>query len=346
MTIRYTENSNIGTSGANAILLTDENGKIPALDGSALTNLSSPASNGANYSYIRTDATSFTPAIDKFYYITQANTKASLGGNTVVMNMPYNTSIINGSKFGIFFIPTNSAINGGQYQLVTPLNTDVIAAGLTSFELWIDGASYSDGDIYTSKQGANRTREFYAYVNGTDLKFFAFNGGNKTLKEMIINFDLDTTTTYASLGNRPQLLAVKNNSTLATNGSVINVPTLSSIQSGDANLTFSMTTNVMPNFYRHLFITAASTINFGYTNTLPAASTTEGLIFIPQVPSSYWGTNTQRFANFQVAASNNFFYNAGTATTSSSHLVTGSSPRIYVSNGTNYFCGVYQSVGG
>jgi hypothetical protein len=340
MTLRFNEND-VGTSGANNILLTDENGKIPVLDGSALTNISSNQNNGANYTYETTSSTSFTPSVDKFYYITQANLKSSLGGNTVVIDMPYNSDLINGSKFGFFYIPTNSAINGGQYQLVTPLNSSLASQGWTSFELWIEGGSYSNGAIYTSKQGANRTRELYAYVNGTDLKWFVVNGGNKTLKEQIINFDLDSTRPYSTNPHLPQLLAVKNNSTLATNGSVANVSNITCQQFGDTALTLSMITTSLNNGYRQHLFTSATTTSFpGPSHTFPAASTTEGLVFLALAPQAPYGSNVAPFGHFGFSSAQGFFYTAASASTSNSWIanyVSGRPGYMIVSNGTNYY---------
>jgi hypothetical protein len=105
MTFRYNEND-IGTSGANNLLLLDENGKIPAVDGSALTNISASGFNGLSYAYTSYNSTDLTPDIDTYYYISQANKTNALGGNEVNINVPYNSDIINGSKFGFSYIHT------------------------------------------------------------------------------------------------------------------------------------------------------------------------------------------------------------------------------------------------
>lgn len=150
-----------------------------------------PKVTGRNYTYTTNNTTNIDPELDYFYYIPQANRKASLGGNVVNFNLPYlRVKLTTGSKFGFEYIPTAGALNGGQYSLTTPTNADITAQGWTAFKLLIDGQVYSNGQVYTSKQGANPSRHMIASVNGTELIWTTVQGGANYLKHQYTNFNL------------------------------------------------------------------------------------------------------------------------------------------------------------
>ena len=328
MSFRFNEND-IGTSGNNIVLQLDGTGKIPVLDGSNITNIAASGYNGLSYAYTSTSDTNFTPQIDYFYYITQANKKVSAGGNVVNINLPYSSTIINGSKVAFEYIPTNGTTAGGQYTITTPSNASLAAQGWTSFELFIDGVSYSDGAIFTSNTGANRSRQLYAYVNGTNLKWFDVCGGSRKLSD-IINFDLNSTTPYAT--GQTYTIATKSGASYSANRANINVPSVCSGKGLNVDLANPITLNFdtnMPSAYRRFFITnrfTSGSTNWG-TCTLPAVTASENILMHFHhglsigADSGAWNemtiatpTSTFRW-NYQSAAFSSFLATASTSQT-------------------------------
>lgn len=150
-----------------------------------------PKVTGRNYTYTTNNTTNIDVETDLFYYIPQANRKASLGGNVVNFNLPYQkVKLTTGSKFGFEYIPTSGPLNGGQYSLTTPTDAAITAVGWTTFKLIIDGQTYSNGQVYTSKQGANPSRHMIASVQGTELIWTTVQGGGNYLKHQYTNFNL------------------------------------------------------------------------------------------------------------------------------------------------------------
>lgn len=195
------------TTFAGMLLRLNDLGVIPTLtDGSLLTGITAAKLVGKNYTYVTNNTTNIDAELDYFYYIPQANTKGSLGGNTVNINVPYNfDKITSGSKFGFEYIPTAGAQNGGQYTLTTPTDVVITAAGWTSFTLVIDDATYTNGQVYTSKQGANPSRQLYAYVNGTNLFWISADFSVNSLREQLLNFNINDRNRIAT--NRHYVLA-------------------------------------------------------------------------------------------------------------------------------------------
>lgn len=314
MTIRFNE-KDINTTGSNKILLLDENGKIPALDGSALTNITPTGYNGLSYNYTTTNATIFTPSIDAYYYIPQANKKSSLGGNSVSINIPYSSNIINGSKFGFTYIHTNGYDSGNKYLLITPTNESLINQGWSSFVLNIYGKEYTNGEIYYSDDSANPNREFYAFVDGTNLTWFAATGGHHKITDSRL-FDLNNTNPYSM--TKHHMLVTKNASTYSTTNGNTNVPNVV-FKEFTTNTTLSFTNNTLPDGYRHYFITCNNTTNVNPVITVPLASASEG-IFITFYASYYWGSNTTNYSSFTVSrqgTSDVFRFNSSGATPTS-----------------------------
>ncbi len=340
MSMRFNE-GNVSTSGANKILQLDSNGKIPALDGSNITNIAAEGYNGLSFSYVVDNTTNIDAAIDRFYYIPQANTKVSAGGNVVNINVPYSSNVINGSKIGFEYIPTGGTTAGGNYTITTPSNASLAAQGWTSFELFIDGQSYSNGAVFSSEQGANRTRLLYAYVNGTDLKWFEVRGGLKSLSGMTAQFDLNSTNPYQT--GRTYTIVAKGDS-LANN--LINVENYAPKQfnvSLSAPATINLTSN-MPVARRSFFITNQYTTSFADsgTITLPAASTTEGILFHFHNGLEF-GARGTRFAAHTIQGPANFRWNGPSAASFSSFFMQSATKyhagHIFVSDGANWYAG-------
>ena len=348
MSFRFNEND-VATSGADKILVLDNTGKIPALDGSNITGLISSKANGRNYTYTLNNTTSIDASIDTFYYIPQANTKASLGGATVNINLSYSSNIINGSKIGFEFISTSSPINGGSYTITTPANASLAAQGWTSFELWIDGASYSNGAVFSSDAGANRNREFYAYVSGTDLKWFEMRGGIQNLSECK-NFDINSTNTFAT--GRNYLLATKFDSSYSSASGNVNVLSTCSPKAVNVSLASGFTANLgtnMPSMYRQFFITNSHTTgstNWG-TFTLPAASTSTGILWQFHMGASV-GSDSGTWADMTIASPANFRWNYAISAFSQFLAAQGTSTSksiMIVSDGTAYYAGNFNFFG-
>lgn len=340
MSFRFNE-EDVGTSGANKILQLDSNGKIPALDGSNITNIAAAGYNGLSFSYVTDNTTNIDAAIDRFYYIPQANRRVSAGGNTVNINVPYSSNVINGSKIGFEYIPTNGTTEGGQYTITTPSNASLAAQGWTSFELFIDGQSYSDGAVFSSEQGANRTRLLYAYVDGTDLKWFEVRGGLKSLAGMTAQFDLNSTNPYST--GRTYTIVAKGDS-LAFN--LMNVENYAPKQfnvSLSAPATINLTSN-MPVARRSFFITNQYTTSFADsgTITLPAASATEGILFHFHNGLEF-GARGTRFAAHTIQGPANFRWNGPGAASFSSFFMQSATKyhagHIFVSDGANWYAG-------
>lgn len=347
MSFRFNEND-VSTSGADKILVLDETGKIPALDGSNITNIAASGYNGLSYSYTTDNTTNIDASIDKFYYIPQANRKVSAGGNIVNINIPYSSNIINGSKVGFEYITTGGSIAGGQYTITTPSNASLAAQGWTSFELFIDGVSYSNGAVFTSEQGANRTRHLYAYVNGTDLKWFDIRGGLKSLSEITTNFDLNNTNPYVE--GRTYTIATKFDSSYSSSLGNVNVENYGAKQFNTTlatPVTINLGTN-MPSTRRSFFITnqyTTSSSDWGNV-TLPAVTTTEGVLYHIHM-GLIFGTSSTRFNTLQITSPSNFrWHGPALATAFSSSVLFGNTTQhgdyIIVSDGANYYFGILE----
>ena len=338
MTFRYNEND-IGTSGANNLLLLDENGKIPAVDGSALTNISASGFNGLSYAYTSYNSTDLTPDIDTYYYISQANKTNALGGNEVNINVPYNSDIINGSKFGFSYIHTGGALNGNRYTLTTPLNSSLSAQGWTSFTLNIHGKEFSNGEVYTSDYSANPSRELYAFVDGTNLTLFTIKGGNSKIADLV-NMDINQTTPYNS---NAQLIVTKNSSTYGATDGNTNTPKVSAKQF-TANTTLSFANTTLPDGYREYFVTCNNTSGVNPTLTLPLITGAEG-IFIQFYTCAYYGSNTTNYSNFTISRqSTNVIRYASTGATLNTYSTTIARCGILFSDGTNWYGAVVKGI--
>jgi len=341
MSMRFNEDD-VATSGANKILQLDATGKIPAVDGSNLTNVVGEGYNGLSFAYTTDNTTNITGGIDRFYYIPQANEKVSAGGNVVNINLPYSNKVVNGSKIGFEYIPLNGTTLGGQYTITTPSNASLAAHGWTSFELFIEGESYSDGAVFSSKQGANRTRVLYAYVSGTNLKWFEVRGGNKSLSTMS-QFDLNSTNPYQT--GRTYTIAGKGTITQG----FVNVENYAPKQfnialSAGTSTTMNLVTN-MPSARRSFFITNTFTTNSGDWGilTLPAANTTEGILYHFHMGLTF-GNATTRFNSLQIQHSANFRWTAGS--NFSGFVAFGGqythNEYFIVSDGANYYAGILE----
>jgi hypothetical protein len=333
MTMRYNE-ADVGNSGGNTILTLDNEGKIPALDGSLLTNIqASGAANGLSYTYTTSNGTNITPNIDTYYYLPNLNKSDALGGSSVNINIPYSNAIINGSKFGFNYIHTNGYANGNKYTLTTPTNAAIAANGWSSFTLNIHGQEFTNGEVYTSDLSAVNSREFYAFVDGTNLTWFAATGGHHYLSDSRL-FDINNTTPFSS--TKHHMLATKNASTYSTAQGNTNMPN-TVFKEFSANTTLSFTDGTLPNGYRHYIITCNNTTGVAPTITLPLAASCEG-IFLTFYASFRWSAVGSNYSNFTIARqSTNVIRYLTTGAQATSIAIPQNGRYTLVSEGTNWY---------
>jgi hypothetical protein len=276
MTFRYNEND-ISTSGANKILQLDSSGKIPTLDGSAITGLTSTSNNGKSYTYLNAPSTNFVAENDKFYYIYQANKKVSNGGEVVTITLPY-INCTTGTKCGFEYIPQTGATTGGQYKILVKdfFSHDYSGTGgkITpdGVRVFIDGQVYtptgnSDYEI-TLKGGSTPARQFYCRLNTTEnigfliVEWYSFDAGTRKLSDLW-NCNINNRYTKLADGSTEIIAQDIQNATvtaITTSGSLVNTNQKTTTRVYDTNnsvtsLALAFNNNTLKQGYRnHLLL--------------------------------------------------------------------------------------------
>lgn len=359
MTIRFTEND-LGT-GANNIVALDANGKIPAIDGSLLTNVSGKARNGASFSYIPQSTATFNASVDTFYWLYKADIPTNLNPTLYEESANYtitlpNSNIYTGSKVafetyargGILKANSLNATgvnqsNGGSYSITVPSSS---GTGYNSFKMILKGQVYTEGQTWSSGgSGRNKMSLLYAYVDGSNnVTWVDFRGGLNTIDDFI-NFDIGNT--YPIVSGRSYQLVGDD-----TTKVFYNYPLYQHLQI-TGNTTLAWGTNLNPLAKRILItVNAAATP----TITMPASSLSTNYVFIFKVLPNFKNTTLDSIAGrtkqsgftllragtdvflYQSGIANQTTYTTFTAPTSTFNATTGcySNNVYYVIGGPNW----------
>lgn len=295
MTIKFTEND-VGTVAYNIVKL-DENGKLPAVDGSLLTDVSGAATNGKVFDYITQDDAVFTAVVDKFYWLRLAdvpNTATNTNSETTqnyTITLP-STGVYTGSKVCFESWPRNAQSktnvsttsgagpvywyqNCGIFTLTVPSH---VGSGFSSIKANIFGEEFLEGETWTAKPYAFRSVTLYAYIEESDnsLTWFSVRGDATKLGDLY-RFDINNTRPYVA--GRSYYLAADVSTSVFSN-----FPVWQHIQvTGNTTLAVGTGANQIDVRHKRILITvnAATTP----TITLPLASTSllTGLVLVFKV---------------------------------------------------------------
>jgi hypothetical protein len=286
MTIRFTEND-LGTS-ANNIVALDSNGKLPAIDGSLLTNVSGKASNGSILSYNKQSTTTFTADVDNYYWLYKADVLPAneTGSSTYSITLPsINISIGSKVVFETFTRrPWNFNLNTWSTQSVSKLQSSAYTitvpsssgTAYNSFKMVVKGVVYTEGQTYNSLGlGQNRYTALYAYIDGSNNVTWVDFKGNLNQMDDLYNFDIGNT--FPILPERPYQLMGDD-----TTKVFYNVPLWGHLQI-TGNTTLAWGTNLNPLYKRYLITVNTATTP---TITLPLLSThTQYLLVFKVLPN-------------------------------------------------------------
>jgi len=281
MTIRFTEN-NVGT-GAYDLVKLDENGKLPAVDGSLLTNVTSAATNGKIFQYVTQDTATFTAEVDKSYWLRLADIPITATNPAFEVSQNYaitlpSVGVYTGSKVQFESFPrgaqslTNLATTAsnatswttvsGTFTITVPSH---VGSGFSSIKANIFGTEYTSGQTWSSTGYSFRSATFYAYIDTSDnsLTWFTVRGGITRLGDMY-RFDINETNPYVS-GRSYGLIGDVSTSIMK------NTELWQHVQiTGTSTLAVGSSAGQLNPVYRNILITVNASTS--PTITLPAAS--------------------------------------------------------------------------